>query len=177
MRGTIIGLLALALPSAALADEVIQLIDKTEIVGKLIHYYDGVLTVQLPSGATMKLPREKLMQIRLKLPKPRPELSTPQKSFERMRQAALKGDLETYIDAHSTYYQMFLNHQVMEATPSKFRRQLQKEWSSMQLQVVGTEKKGETATLKVRRKQGNQTEEGEFRFVRENGEWKMILPL
>lgn len=177
MRGTIIGLVALVLPQFAQADEVIQLVDKTRIVGKVVHYYDGVLTVQLPNGAKMKLPQAKVRRVEFKLPKPRPALSTPRKSFERMRKAALKGDLETYIDAHSTYYQTFLNHQVVQATPSKFRRQLKKEWSSMQLEIVGTDTKASMATLKVRRKQGAESAEGEFRFVRENGEWKMILPL
>ena len=33
------------------------------------------------------------------------------------------------------------------------------------------------AVIKVRRKQGNDSQDGELRFVRENNEWKMILPL
>lgn len=171
-------LLGLLLASRqARADETIQLIDKTRIVGTLVHYFDGVLHVRLPSGTTLQLPSSKVQQVVFKLPKPRPELSTPAKTFERLRRAALKGDLQTYVDCHSAYYQMFLNHQISVSKPDEFASRLKKEWGGIQLEVVGTSVKGETAVMKVRRKKGAESEEGEMRFVRENGEWKMILPL
>ncbi|MCA9671760.1 MAG: hypothetical protein KC503_39445 [Myxococcales bacterium] len=168
---------ALLAPRAALADEVIQLIDRTKIVGQLLHYYDGQATIRLPNGSKMRLPVSKIRRIQFRLPKPRVALSTPKKSFKRLRRAALKGDLATYIDTHSTYYQMILNHQVQMASPKKFIAQLKKQWGSAQLSVVGTKIKGAVAVMRVRRKNGTQSQEGELRFVRENKEWKMILPL
>ena len=42
------GLIALA--AEARADEVVQLVDGTKIVGTLVHYFDGVLTLKLPNG-------------------------------------------------------------------------------------------------------------------------------
>jgi hypothetical protein len=161
----------------AAADEVIQLVDKTKIVGTLTHYFDGVLHVRLPSGTTIQLPTSKVHQIVFKLPKPRPELSTPAKAFDRLRKAALRGDIAGYVDCHSAYYQMFLNHQVAMAKPGEFAARLKKEWSAVDLEVVGTTQKGDTAVMKVKRKKGSDSEEGEMRFVKENGEWKMILPL
>jgi hypothetical protein len=161
----------------ASADETIQLIDKTKIVGALVHYFDGVLHVRLPNGTTLQLPASKVQQVLFKLPKPRQELSTPAKTFDRLRQAAQKGDLQAYVDCHSAYYQMFLNHQIAMAKPEEFAGRLKKEWGGIQLEVVGTTTKGDTAVMKVRRKKGTESEEGEMRFVRENGEWKMILPL
>jgi hypothetical protein len=170
-------LLPLLHPAAVGADEVIQLVDKTKIVGTLLHYYDGVLSVRLPNGTEMKLPAGKVRRVTFKLPKPRADFATPQKTFKRLRTAALKGDLPTYLDCHSTYYQMFLNHQVELATPPKFVARLKKEWGNVQLEVLNTKVKGNTAVMKVRRKQGGDSQEGEMRFVRENKEWKMILPL
>lgn len=170
----VVGLL---LPLGARAEEVVLLVDNTKIVGDLEHFYDGMLTLKLPNGARMQLPREKVKQVSFALPKPRPELGTPQKTFERLRNAALKGDIETYVDAHSAYYQMFLNHQVTQISPDRFKKQLREQWGNAQLQVVGSEIKDGLATLKVRRKDNGQTEDGEFRFVKENREWKMILPL
>jgi hypothetical protein len=41
----------------------------------------------------------------------------------------------------------------------------------------GTDVKGDTAVMKVKRKTDKESQEGELRFVRENSEWKMILPL
>jgi len=167
----------LVFPAPAAADEVVQLLDNTKIVGSLVHYYDGVLTLRLPNGTELKLPAAKVRQLVFKLPKPRTELATPQKSFERLRKAALKGDLATYIDCHSTYYQMFLTHQLELATPEKFTSRLKKEWGEVQLEVIGTTVKGGTAVMKVKRRQGGESQEGELRFIKENGEWKMILPL
>jgi hypothetical protein len=169
------GLLA---PAAdARADEVIQLVDNTKIVGTLVHYFDGVLTIKLPNGTDMKLPAAKVKDVRFKLPKPRAALSTPEKSYKRLRKAALGGDLATYLDCHSAYYQMFLHHQIEMTGPDKFVKRLKKEWGDVQLQVVGTKIKGNTAVMKVRRTKGADSQEGELRFIKENGEWKMILPL
>jgi hypothetical protein len=153
------------------------LVDKTKIVGKLLHYYDGVLTVELPNKTRMKLPSSKVRRVQFKLPPPRKALSTPQKSFERLRKAALKGDLTTYVDCHSAYYQMFLHHQVELATPRKFVKRLKKEWGGVQLTVIGTTIKGHTAVMKIRRQKGEDSQQGELRFINENKEWKMILPL
>ena len=167
----------LGAPGQASADEAVFLLDNTKIVGKILHYYDGLLTVQVPGGSTMKLPVTKVKKVQFKLPKSRAEFSTPRKAFDRLRKAALKADLQNYIDCHSAYYQMFLNHQVAMATPAKFVKRLKKEWGNIQLEVLGVEIKGKTALMKVRRKQGGKSQEGEMRFVKENGEWKMILPL
>lgn len=168
---------ALGGAGTARADDAVELLDKTRLIGQLVHFYEGMLTLRLPNGTLMHLPREKVARIAFQLPKPRPELSTPEKAFLRLRAAGVKGDLETYVDAHSAYYQMFLGQQVAQAGPEKFRAQLKQEWSNVQLEIVGTEIKGGSAVLKIRRSGGAQADEGELRFLKENGEWKMILPL
>ncbi|MCK5799425.1 MAG: hypothetical protein KAI47_19675 [Deltaproteobacteria bacterium] len=164
-------------PRPAAADEVIELLDHTRIVGKLLHYYDGMLTIKLPTGAKMRLPAAKVRRLQFKLPKPRSILSTPRKTFQRLRRTALRGDLQGYIDSHSTYYQMVLNQQVAMAKPRKFAAQLKKQWGEVQLKIVSVKVKGAVATMRVRSTKDGQARDGEFRFVRENGEWKMILPL
>ena len=37
----------------------IELLDKTKMNGKIIHYYDGVYTIEA-NGQTIKLPKEKI---------------------------------------------------------------------------------------------------------------------
>jgi len=172
-----LGLLFPLAPRAARADEVIQLTDKTRIVGQLLHYYDGKVTVKLPNGTKLKLPKAKIWRIRFKLPKPRAALSTPKKTFRRLRKAALRGDVATYVDCHSTYYQMFLNHQIAASSARKFARRLKKEWGQVQLKVLRTSYKKGMATMRVRRSKGGRSQDGELLFVKENKEWKMVLPL
>ena len=51
-----------------------------------------------------------------------------------------------------------------------------KEIEGTKFTVKGSSVKGETATLKVLRQKGEDSETGEVAFVRENGEWKMLPP-
>lgn len=164
-------------PGAAHGDQTFQLLDKTKIVGKFLHYYEGVISIQLPNGTKMQLPDSKVRQIKFKMPKARKAFSSPSKTFKRMKKMAHKGDLEGYIDCHSAYYQMFLGQQISMLTPAKFKKRLKKEWGSVKLKIVKTSIKGGTAVMKVRRQGGDDKSEGELRFVLENNEWKMILPL
>lgn len=159
------------------AEEVFELLDGTKLIGTLVHFYEGTFSIRLPNGSTLQLPTAKIKQIHLKLPPARKELGTPQKTFDRLRQAALKGDLETYVDCHSVYYQMFLSHQISMNKPAEFTKRLKSEWGSTALEVIGTSVTGNTAVMKVRRKNDKDSQEGELRFLKENNEWKMILPL
>ena len=174
---TMLVVAALAWPSMASADETIHLLDKTKIVGKLVHFYEGVLTVRLPNGTKLALPRAKVARIQFKMPRPRAALSTPKKTFKRMRAAALKGDLTTYIDCHSSYYQTFLNHQIAMMKPAKFIKRLKKEYGSTQIKILRTKVTKDTAIVYLQSSKGGESRKGELRFVKENKEWKMILPL
>jgi len=62
-----------ALPVRA---EVIELLDKTKLNANIIHFYDGVYTVEV-AGQTQKVPKEKIRSISFALPPARPEFSTP----------------------------------------------------------------------------------------------------
>ena len=70
--------------------EVIELVDKTKMNGKIVHFYDGVYTVEA-NGQTVKLPKDKIRSISFQLPPSRPEFSTPEKTFERWRKALSEG--------------------------------------------------------------------------------------
>lgn len=172
---------ALAAASAALAlliagparAEVIELLDKTKMNGKVVHYYDGVYTVET-QGNTIKIPREKIRSISFQLPPPRPEFSTAEKTFERWRKALISGDLERAIDCYALMYQGMMATQVGQVSDGI--KQMQKEIEGTKFTVAGTTVKGETATLKVKRQKGDESATGDIAFVRENGEWKMLPP-
>src|SRR5262245_36764174 len=76
--------------------EVIELVDKTKMSAKIVHYYDGVYTVEA-NGQNVKLPREKIRSISFQLPPARAEFSTPEKTFERWRKALSDGAMEKVI--------------------------------------------------------------------------------
>ena len=54
--------LGAALPARTARAETIELLDKTKLNAKIIHYYDGVYTVE-SGGQTIKLPKEKIRAI------------------------------------------------------------------------------------------------------------------
>ena len=140
--------------------EVFELLDKTKMNGKLIHYYDGVFTVET-QGQTVKVPKEKIKSVSFQLPPARAEFSTPEKTFERWRKALVEGNVEKVIDCYALMYQGMLATQMGQATEGLKKMQ---------------KVKGETATLKVTRQKGDESDTGDVVFVRENGEWKMLPP-
>ena len=172
MKRLLCALLMTAFAAEARA-EVIELVDKTKINGKIVHYYDGVYSIE-SQGNTMKVPREKIRSIGFSLPPARPEFSTPEKTFERWRKALTEGAMDKVIDCYALMYQGLLANQVGQGNDAV--KKMQKEIEGTKFQVKGASTKGDSATLKVARQKGDDSETGEVAFVRENGEWKMLPP-
>jgi hypothetical protein len=168
--GALILTLATALPARA---EIIELVDKTKMNGKIIHYYDGVYSVET-QGQTVKIPREKIRSISFQLPPARAEFSSAEKTFERWRKALVDGDMEKAIDCYALMYQGMLASHLGQANDGI--KQMKKEIEGTKFTVKGSSVKGDSATLKVLRQKGEDSETGEIAFVRENGEWKMLPP-
>src|SRR3954468_21163968 len=164
------------LAAAGTRAETIELVDKTKLNAKIIHYYDGVYTVET-NGQAMKLPKEKIRSISFQLPPPRPEFSTPEKTFERWRKALVEGAGEKAIDCYSLMYQGMLAAQMGLGQAQDGIKKMQKEFEGTKFQIKESKIKGDTATLKVVRQKGDESDTGEIPFARENGEWKMVPPL
>ncbi len=163
-------LLASALPARA---EVVELIDKTKMNAKIVHFYDGVYTVE-SQGQMVKLPKEKIKSITFQMPAPRAELSTPEKTFERWRKSLAEGNLEKVIDCYALMFQGMLAMQLNQVSDGL--KKMQKEIEGTKFSQKGATIKGENATLKVTRQKGDDSEAVDIPFVRENGEWKMLPP-
>jgi hypothetical protein len=165
-----VGLLALSSSPRA---EVIELLDRTKMNAKIIHFYDGVYTVEA-GGNTVKLPKDKVKSITFQLPPPRPEFASVDKTFERWKKALAEGDIEKMIDCYALMFQGFLANQMSQS--GEMQKKMQKELEGTKFEVKGSSVKGDTATLKVLRKKGEESDTGEIAFVKENGEWKMLPP-
>jgi hypothetical protein len=155
--------------------EVIELVDKTKLNGHIVHYYDGVYSIDV-NGQTMKLPKEKIRSISFQLPPARPEFSTPEKTFDRWRKSLGEGAVEKIIDCYALMYQGMLAQQMGLGDAQGGLKKMQKEIEGTKFQIKGSATKGDTATLKVLRQKGDESDTGEIAFVRENGEWKMLPP-
>jgi hypothetical protein len=169
------GALLAGLPAATARAETVELVDKTKLNAKIIHYYDGIYTVEA-NGQTMKLPKEKIRSISFQLPPPRPEFSTPEKTFERWRKALVEGAAEKAVDCYALMYQGMLATQMGLGQAQDGMKKMQKEFEGTKFQIKESKIKGDTATLKVLRQKGDESDTGEIAFVRENGEWKMLPP-
>jgi len=156
--------------------EVIELLDKTKLNARIVHYYDGVYTVEA-NGQTVKLPREKIRSISFQLPPARPEFSTPEKTFDRWRKALSDGAAERVIDCYALVYQGMLASQMGLGQSEDGLKKMKKEMEGTKFQIKGSSNKGDTATLKVLRQKGDESDTGEIAFVKENGEWKMMPPM
>lgn len=165
--------LLLSAARPALCNEIVELVDKTKMTVKIIHYYDGVFTVET-QGSTAKIPREKVKSITFQLPAPRAEFSTPEKTFERWRKALADGSTDKVIECYALMYQGLLAAQMGQA--SDVLKKMQKEIDGTKFTIKSSSTKGETATLKVTRQKGEESDTFDVLFSRENGEWKMLPP-
>lgn len=165
--------LALLLAGVPARAEVIELLDKTKMTAKIIHYYDGVYSIE-SHGQTVKIPKEKIKSITFQMPTPRAEFSTPEKTFERWRKALAAGSLEKVIECYALMFQGMLAMQVGQVEGGL--KKMQKEVEGTKFTLKGSSIKGESATLKVTRQKGDDSETVDIPFVRENSEWKMLPP-
>jgi hypothetical protein len=167
--------LLLAATAGVARAETIELVDKTKLNAKIIHFYDGVYTVEA-GGQSMKLPKEKIRSISFQLPPARPEFSTPEKTFERWNRALAEGAVERAIDCYALVYQGMLAKQMGVGEAQGGLKKMQKEIEGTKFSIKGSSVKGDVATLKVLRQKGDESDTGEIAFTRENGEWKMLPP-
>jgi hypothetical protein len=167
---SVAAVVATALPASA---EVIQLVDKTKMNAKIIHYYDGVYSVET-QGGTIKIPKEKIRSITFQMPAPRAEFSTPEKTFERWRKALAEGSLDKVVDCYALMFQGMLAMQLNQVSDGL--KKMQKEIEGTKFTLKGASIKGDNATLKVTRQKGDDQETVDIPFVHENNEWKMLPP-
>ncbi|MDB4970429.1 MAG: hypothetical protein JWN44_6118 [Myxococcales bacterium] len=162
-------LFALANPARA---EVIQLIDNTQVSGKIVHYYDGTFSVETSDGQKVELPTAKIKNITFKLPPARAEFSTPEKTFQRYKDALTKSDINKLIDCYALMYQGVMSAE-LGRTSEEQRKKMQSEISGTKLEIKSSKITGSNATLKVQRSKGEEVETADVRMVLENGEWKL----
>jgi hypothetical protein len=155
--------------------EVVTLADNTQVMGKLTHYFDGVIVIETTAGQKMVLPREKVKQIVFKLPPARTEFSTPEKTFDRWRTAMLKGEGAKAVDCYALMYQGMVGQQLAQSTDQFKQAQKDLEGVVFDFKGASYQNQGEMrlATLKVRRTKGDNVQTDEIHLVLENGEWKM----
>jgi hypothetical protein len=161
----------LAAPIAARA-EIIQLLDNTQVAGKILHFYDGIFQIETSGGQKIDLPTTKIKAITFKLPPARAEFSTPEKTFNRYKDAMLKGDLAKVVDCYALMFQGMLAQQLESGGADELKK-MQREFDGMKFEIKGSKVTGQTAMLKVARTKGDDTQTTEIRLVLENGEWKM----
>lgn len=155
--------------------EVLTLADNTQVMGKLLHYYDGVIAIETTGGQKLELPKDKVSKITFKLPPARAEFSTPEKVFDRWRMAMLKGDSQKAIDCYALMYQGMVGQQLLQSQEQFKQAQHDLEGVTFDFKGVSVQNQGDMkmATLKVRRTKGENVQTDEVHLVLENGEWKM----
>lgn len=162
-------LVALAQPARA---EVIQLIDNTQLSGKIVHFYEGTFAIETSDGQKLELPSAKIKSISFKLPPARAEFSTPEKTFQRYKDALAKNDVPKLVDCYALMYQGVIGSELSRASEAD-RKKMQSEMAGTKLEIKSSKISGSSATLKVQRQKGDEVETADVRMVLENGEWKL----
>jgi hypothetical protein len=162
-------LFALSQPARA---EVIQLLDNTQVSGKIVHFYDGTFAIETSDGQKVELPTAKIKAITFKLPPARAEFATPEKTFQRYKDALTKNDINKLIDCYALMYQGVMAAELGRTTDDQ-RKKMQQEIAGTKIEIKSSKVSGNTALLKVQRSKGEESETADVRMVLENGEWKL----
>jgi hypothetical protein len=160
---------ALAQPARA---EIIQLLDNTQMNGKIVHFYDGTFAIETSDGQKIELPTSKIKSISFKLPAARAEYGTPEKTFARYKDALTKNDIPKLIECYALMYQGVMANE-MSHTSDDQKKKMQSEIAGTKLEIKSSKITGSNATLKVQRSKGDEVETADVRMVLENGEWKL----
>src|SRR5215467_8630393 len=134
--------------SAPARAEVIQLVDNTQVSGKIVHFYDGTFAIETSDGQKVELPTSKIKTITFKLPPARAEFSTPEKTFQRYKDALAKNDINKLIDCYALMYQGMMAAELGRTTDEQ-RKKMQSEIAGTKLEIKSSKVTGNNATLKV----------------------------
>jgi hypothetical protein len=170
--GFTLALALVCLPALPARAEIIQLLDNTQLNGKVVHYYEGVFAIETSDGQKVELPTTKIKSITFKLPPPRAEFSTPDKTFGRYRDALLKNDVNRLIDCYALMYQGMMAAQLNQSS-DELKQKMRKELEGTKLEIKSSKITGSSAVLKVQRQKGDEVETADVHLVLENGEWKL----
>lgn len=162
-------LLAYASPASG---EIIELLDGTKINGTIVHYFEGVYSIDVPEGERIKIPKEKIKKILFELPPPRAAFSTPEKTFNVWKKAMEEGDIDAAVDCYALMYQGMVFGE-MASLGTDGLKAMKEEIKKTKFTIKNTTTRGNTALLKVTRSYGDDVQTAEISFIKENGEWKM----
>jgi len=154
---------------------VIELLDESKFSGDIVHFYDGVFSIQ-SGGEIIKVPRDKIRGIVFDLPPARAEFASPEKTFSHWLAAMQAGDVRGFIDCYALMYQGLLAAQLGDEANAIETMKRQLETTTFTVEGVTLGDAPSRATLRVLRRTENDSEAGDIPFVKENGEWKMVPP-
>ena len=155
--------------------EVIELVDKTKLNGSVVHYYDGVYSIEA-NGQTIKLPKEKIRSISFSCPPRAPSSRRPRRPSSAGARRSTRAPSRRSSTATPSCTRACSRRRWASGDAQGGLKKMQKEIEGTKFQIKGSSTKGDTATLKVLRQKGDESDTGEIAFVRENGEWKMLPP-
>src|SRR4051812_11752291 len=156
-RLTIIATLSALFASAPARAEIIQLLDNTQLNGKIVHYYEGSFAIETSDGQKLELPTTKIKTITFKLPPARAEFSTPEKTFQRYKDALGKNDVSKLIECYALMYQGMMAAELSHASDEQ-KKKMQSEIAGTKLEIKSSKITGASATLKVQRSKGDEVE-------------------
>jgi len=171
MKTTLVSCLSLFLLSAAARAETLTLMDGSKMTGEVIHVWKGVYTVKSPQGE-VEVDKAKIKSIAFEVPVARAIYSSPEKTLDAWRAAAVGADQKAMLDAYALMYQGIVARE-MDQMDFKEKSKMIADVSGTKFTVKEKKLEKDKATLTVDQEKDGETRTGDIHFVLENGEWKM----
>ena len=156
--------------------EVIELLDKTKMNGKIIHYYDGVYTDRGQRPDDEAAQGQDPIDL-LPAPAGARRVLDAREDVRALAQGADRGrDRARRSTATRSSTRGCSPSRWGSARPRAASRRCRRRSRGRSSRSRARPRRVTSATLKVLRQKGDESDTGEIAFVRENGEWKMLPP-
>ncbi|MBN2383665.1 hypothetical protein JXQ70_12395 [bacterium] len=170
----LVTLVVLSLITVSVEAEIFTLVDGTQILGELVHYYNQNFEIKTEAGL-LTLPREKVITISFEKRQVSKEFATPEETFKTWLKAIKANDLDKMTQCYGLVYQNIFAMQMKEVSAQE-RQEIFEIFLSDSLKIIGTETKDNATMLQLEFEENGKTETVWLKFLNEAGEWKMYPP-
>jgi len=177
MKKTVISCVCMMVAAACFCHgEIIELIDGTKMSGTITHAYVQAVEIKCEGGELLVLQLQKIRSVTFAKPVPKPEFATPEKSFEHFLSLMRQGNVEKTVNCYRLMYQKMISEEIAGMSPAD-KAGMQEAMVKTEFRIGKAVIEGNKARLPVWQKTDGKEQQAEVVLVRENGEWKLAMPL
>lgn len=154
---------------------ILTLVEGTRVKGEIVHIYDDNFEIRGENGELIEFDRMAIQSFELIPSGPRPQFSSPEKTFSYYLSLLKQGKIEETVECYRLMLQNVIAEQIVGMAFDD-KAMMQKETIGTKFEYKEAKIDGERAILSVTKILGKDRNTADVSFVKENEEWKLSMP-